>query len=408
MSDASEMGPEETPQTVRFEEAVVLADARGRARLEDFGDECFLEPMRKLLWSLEHEADLHPAGRVTMYERVVGSLVGRLSAQDYFNRHPEIEDEEIVQPTVIVGLARTGSTMMHRLLAADPEVYAVRWWECRAPCPYPGSDWRRDDPRIPDAYAEIEAILEAVPELASIHPWDAEGPDEEIMLLEHAFLSGVPDAFCNVPTYRRYVIDHDLRDGYAHVKRMLKFLQWQKKEAGRPAQRWVLKAPFHLGRVPQLVETFPDVRFVHTHRDPLETSPSIASLYASTWRSTSDPVDPLLVGEQCLDLWSWGISKCLADRDAGHEHRFIDVLYEETRKDPMPAIEHVYERLERPLTDAARREMARWGDENRRDKRASHDYTLEEFGYTEERILGAFSEYRRRFIEGRAESARAT
>jgi len=393
--------------SVRFEENVVLEEARRRARLDDYGDENFLDPMRRLLSSLDNEAALHAIGRVTMYERIVGSLVGRLSAQDYFNRHPEILDEEIVAPTVIVGLARTGSTMMHRLLSADPKVYAVRWWECRAPSPYPGSDWRRDDPRLRDAHAEIEAILEAAPELATIHPWDAEGPDEEIMLLEHAFLSGVPDAFCNVPSYRRFVMESDLRDGYAYTKRMLQFLQWQKNEAGHPAERWILKAPFHLGRIPQIVEFFPDAMIVQTHRDPIETSPSIASLYSSTWRTNSDEVDPLVVGEQCLDLWSWGISKCLADRDAGLEDRFIDVHYEDTRKDPMAVIAAIYDRLGRPFTEEAREAMKRWGDDNRRDKRAAHSYTLEEFGYTREKICEAFAGYRERFILGRGEAALA-
>ncbi len=389
---------------IRFEESAVLDEARRRAGLEDFGDALFLDPMRRLLSSLEEEANLHAIGRVTMFERIVGSLVGRLSAQDYFVRHPEILDEEIVAPTVIVGLARTGSTMMHRLLAADPAAYAVLWWECRAPCPYPNSDWRRNDPRIPDAYAEIEAILEAAPELAAIHPWDAEGPDEEIMLLEHAFLSGVPDAFCNVPSYRRFVIESDCRDGYAYTKRMIQFLQWQKKEAGHPAERWVLKAPFHVGRIPQLCEAFPDAKIVQTHRDPLETTPSIASLYYSAWKTTTEDPDPELVGEQCLELWSWGVGKCLADRAAGYEDRFVDVFYEDTRKDAMGEIESIYDQLGFELTDAARESMQRWGDENRRDKRAAHDYDLARFGLTREAIEEAFADYRARFIEGRAEA----
>jgi hypothetical protein len=392
-----------TPE-VRFEEEVVLNEARRRAGLDDFGDDLFLDPMRRLLDGLENEAHLHAVGRFTMFERIVGSLVGRLSAQDYFVRHPQILDEVIVAPTIIVGLARTGSTMMHRLLSADPKVYAVRWWECRAPSPYPGSDWRKNDPRIPDAHAEVKAILEAAPELATIHPWDPEGPDEEIMLLEHAFLSGVPDAFCNVPSYRRFVIESDLRDGYAYTLRMLQFLQWQKKEAGHVAERWILKAPFHLGRIQKLFEFFPDAMIVQTHRDPIETAPSIASLYCATWRTNSDDVDPLVVGEQCLELWSWGISKCLADRDAGLDDRFIDVLYEHTRKDPMHSIATIYERLGRPFTEEARESMKRWGDDNRRDKRAAHSYTLEEFGYTREGICEAFANYRERFIVGQAEA----
>lgn len=390
--------PEALPE-VRFETQIVLDEACRRAGLDDFGDALFLDPMRRLFASLEDEAGLHAICRATMYERILGSLVGRLSAQDYFNRHPEILDEVVVAPTVIVGLARTGSTMMHRLLSADPKVYAVRWWECRAPSPYPGSDWRNTDPRIQDAHTEVAAILEAAPELATIHPWDPEGPDEEIMLLEHAFLSGVPDAFCNVPSYRRFVMESDLRDGYAYMKRMLQFLQWQKKQAGHPAERWILKAPFHVARIPQIFEAFPDAMIVQTHRDPVETSPSIASLYSATWRTTTANVDPLLVGEQCLELWSWGIAKCLADRDAGYEDRFIDVQYEDTRKNPMDSIARIYERLDRPFSNEAREAMKLWGDENRRDKRAVHSYSLEEFGYTREGICEAFADYRARFIK---------
>lgn len=390
---------------VRFEEDFVLDEARRRAALDDFGDEDFREPMRRLLTSLEDEAQLNAVGRVTMFERVVGSLVVRLSAQDYFHRHPEILEEEICEPVVIVGLGRTGSTMMHRLLSADPRVYSVRWWECRSPSPYPGSDWRRADPRIPDAHAEVEAILEAAPELATIHPWDAEGPDEEVMLLEHAFLSYVPEAFCNVPSYSAYLTRQDMGPAYAYLKKMLQFLQWQKKEAGQERDRWILKAPFHVGWIDFVVDAFPDATFVQTHRDPLETIPSMASLYSATWSTNSDTVDGRLIGEQVLERWSWGIDRCLASRDAGQDHRFVDVQYEDNRRDPMHEIGRVYEHIGRPFTDEAREAMKQWGDENRRDKRGAHVYSLEEFGYTEEKIRDAFAHYRERFIAGRHEAS---
>ncbi|MAG32497.1 MAG: sulfotransferase [Deltaproteobacteria bacterium] len=394
----------DTQALVRFESETVLADAAARARLDDFGDEDFLEPMRRLLDAIENEAALHAIGRVTMYERVVGSLVDRLSAQEHMNRHPEILEEEIHEPIVIVGLGRTGSTMLHRLLAADPKVYSVRWWECRWPSPYPDSDWRRHDPRIPAAHREVKAILEAAPELETIHPWDPEGPDEEIMLLEHAFLSYVPEAFCNVPSYSDYITNHDLEAGYRYMKRMLQFLQWQKKEAGQDRERWILKAPFHIAWIDNVCRLFPDATIVQTHRDPIETMPSLASLYTSTWRTNSDRVDPHEVGRQILERWSWAISRGLASRDGGLENHFVDLLYEENRKDPMKGIARIYEKIGHPFTDAAREAMKQWGDENRRDKRGTHTYSLEEFGFIREAIDEAFRDYRERFILGRAES----
>ena len=106
---------------------------------------------------------------------------------------------------MIVGLARTGTTMLHRLLSADPGLYSARWWEVRFPAPFPGWDWRAPDPRIAEARAQVQWILEHQPVLAAIHPWDAEGPDEEIMLIEHSFLSHVPESGANVPSYRAWL-----------------------------------------------------------------------------------------------------------------------------------------------------------------------------------------------------------
>lgn len=386
------------PEEARFETESVLDAARARTGLEDFGDDDFLEPLQVLLDSLDREARLSPIGRATQHARIVGSLATRLSAQDYFARHPEILEEEIQAPLVIVGLARTGSTMLHRLLSADPEVYSVRWWECRSPAPYPGSDWREADPRIPDAHAEVEAILESTPILRTMHPWDAEGPDEEIMLIEHSFLSTVPESGAHVPSHRDYVTRHDLRAGYDYMKRMLQFLQWQKRQSGQDRQRWVLKAPFHLAYIEHLIRLFPDVRFVQTHRDPVETTPSISSMYSALWTLGSDEVDKHVVGHQCLERWSWALGRCLASRDAGAEDRFIDVLYDENRRHPMRSIERIYEFIDRPFTAAARHAMARWGEDNRRDKRGAHAYQLEEFGLTRAAIEQAFAEYSARYL----------
>jgi hypothetical protein len=396
----------ETPPPLRFEEGAVLEAAKAETGLDDFGEMDFLEPMRVLLESFDREAGLSEMGRAIQHARIVGSLKTRLIAQDAFRRHPEILEEKIEAPLVIVGLARTGSTMLHRLLSADPEAYSVRWWECRSPAPYDldAPDWRERDPRIADAHAEVEAILEATPELASMHPWDAEGPDEEIMLIEHSFLSTVPESNGNVPSHRDYVTRHDLRPGYAYLQKMLQFLQWQKKEVGPARRRWVLKAPFHLAYIENLIEIFPDVRFVQTHRDPVETIPSISSMYRALWSLGADHVDPHVVGAQCLERWSWALSRCLASRDAGAEDRFIDVLYEENRRDPMKSIERIYDFIGRPLTDEAREAMKRWGEENRRDKRASHEYRIEDFGFSRGDIERAFADYRERFIIGRAEA----
>ena len=257
----------------------VVAEANAKAGRDRFDDESFREALARLLTSLDREAGLSAVGRATQRARSVESLVLRHGLEQHEARHPEIRAEEVAAPLVIAGLARTGTTLLHRLLSVDPGLTAARWWEVRFPAPFPGFDWRGPDPRIAEAHAQVKWILENQPVLAAIHPWDAEGPDEEIMLMEHSFLSWVPESGANVPGYRAWLDAQDLRPAYTLLRRLLQFLQWQKRRRGERAGRWVLKAPMHLGFVDLLLETFPGAHVIQTHRDPLETLPSVASFY---------------------------------------------------------------------------------------------------------------------------------
>ena len=175
-----------------FDEVQVLAAAQSNTGLTDFGEDSFREPLSVLLRSLREEAPLNELGRITLRARIVESLETRLKTQNWITRHPEILDEVIDAPLVVVGLMRTGTTMLHRILASDPRHHAAMWWETRFPAPNRDMRWDEPDPRIPPAEAEVAAILAADPRQASIHPWDALAPDEEIMLLEQSFLSQAP------------------------------------------------------------------------------------------------------------------------------------------------------------------------------------------------------------------------
>ncbi|MFI5321492.1 MAG: sulfotransferase, partial [Myxococcota bacterium] len=164
----------------------LIADARAKTGLTDIGDEPWREALTVLAAALDREAKLHAIGRSVQRQRLVDSLAVRLTLVEACKRHPAILAERIDDPIVIVGLARTGTTMLHRLVSSDPGLYSARWWEVRFPAPFAGWDWRGPDPRIAEAHAQVRTILETMPALAAIHPWDAEGPDEEIMLMEHA------------------------------------------------------------------------------------------------------------------------------------------------------------------------------------------------------------------------------
>jgi hypothetical protein len=378
----------------------ILAEARARSGLRDFGDDDFQEPLRVLLDALDREARLHAGGRASQRARIVDSLATRLSAQDCFTRHPEILREEIREPLFVIALPRSGTTLLHRILAADPKVQAVLWWECRSPAPWPGSDWERgEDPRIADAHQQVEQILAARPELAAIHPWDPEGPDEEILLLEHSFLSHVPESGARIPSYNRWLDRQDLTPAYAYLKKLLQLLQWQKRRSGRGGERWVLKAPFHLGFLDALFAVFPDARIVQTHRDPLSTLPSIASMYAALWRLASDEVDEHEIGRHCLERFSRALARCLEARERLPAERFLDVDYRALVADPMKEVQRIYAFLGRALDPEAEAAMRRQLELHARDQRPAHEYDLGRFGYREDEVAAAFAGYRARFVD---------
>jgi hypothetical protein len=267
----------------------LLSAASAKTGLSDFGDKSFLEPMSVLIDALTNEASLSVGGIYGQYQRILDLLVNRLRVEDALKKHPQILDEKIENPVVIVGLPRTGTTMLHRIMASDSRFFAPLWYEVRNPALFPceETEWQPGsagkDPRITDAEEQVAVMLQLAPELLKIHPLDPVGADEEIMLLEHSFFSTTPPAFASVPSYTKWLQTHDNTPGYRYLKVLLQYLQWQKRQAGQNAQRWLLKAPHHLHNMKELFAVFPDAKVILTHRDPLQTIPSISSFHFTLW-----------------------------------------------------------------------------------------------------------------------------
>jgi len=241
-------------------------------------------------------------------------------------------------------------------------------------------------------------MLHLAPELLKIHPLDPVGADEEIMLLEHSFFSTTPPAFANVPSYTQWVQTHDNTPGYRYLKILLQYLQWQKKRAGQKAQRWLLKAPHHLHNMAELFAVFPDVKVILTHRDPLQTIPSISSFHFTLWKMAADNPDPVACGAQWSAMFARGMQMTMQFRDQ-HPDCFADVMYRDTVKAPFDVIEKVYAFIGMVLTDEARAAMHRWREDNKRENREAHEYTLQQFGFTEDGLKAQFANYRARYID---------
>lgn len=373
----------------------LLAEARRETALSRFDGPSIDEPLERLTRALRTEARLNDVGVHTWHARLLNTLTTRLRARDWFDRYPEILEEKLPPPVVILGLARTGTTLLHRLLATDPRFYAGAWWEVRFPVPT--LDDVSGEKRIAAAKAEVAGILQAMPEMAAIHPWDAMGADEDIMLIDQTLLSTTAESLAYVPTYRSWIHAQDLRAGYRYLLQLMKFLQWQKKRRGESADYWVLKTPMHLGYVEVISELMPGATFVQTHRDPIATIPSFASMIHMLWAMGSDSADPHEAGRQWSQTLEQHLNHCLDQRER-LPNRFIDVDFRDTVSAPVGVVERIYEGIGMPMTEATRAGVNAYMDTHPREGRPKHEYTLEEFGFTRAELEQRFKRYREKHI----------
>jgi hypothetical protein len=364
----------------RFVELTVeslLAAARRRTGLDDFGDPAFHEPFRRLLASIDAEARLHLFGRIAARHDLTGMLVNRLQMERDRRQHPDIAAEQIRRPLVITGLPRTGSTFLHGLLAQDPANRTPRHWELRFPSPPPDRLTYDVDRRIARAARDIRWFVRLAPRFPAIHPVGAQLPEECVVILSHAFLSFQFSSTWFVPSYQRWLDGADLMPAYRYHRQFLQHLQWRCR-----GERWLLKAPPHLRALPALFATYPDADVIWTHRDPTEVVASVTSLHVVLRQTFSHHVDPLRVGPEVAAMLADDIRCGVESRLGGcaPPERFFDVWYEDLVADPLAAVQRIYRHFDLPLSDAAERAMRSYLATHKKDGHGPHVYTLAEFG----------------------------
>lgn len=383
-----------------FDVDELVSDARRKEGLEDLGDEAGQSSWREplgVLCEAYAAADLHDVGRWILRSGLVHSLRQRLRVQAWVGRHPEILDERVEDPIVVVGMMRSGTTLVQRLLAADPAHRAALGWEVLEAAPRLDHDPTTPadaDPRRAKGLAREEQTREHAPELFAIHPMHALEAEEEIVFLADAFLSHVPESGAHVPEYRAWLDAQDLAPAYDHLHRVLQLLQWQKRHRGEATGRWVLKTPAHLGYLETLRARFPGLHVVHLHRDPQDTIPSGASLNTVLHRMHSDRVDPHRVGGEWLERMGWTHDRALDVRERWAADpaapRTTDISFREVVADPWPQLARVYADLGTDLGSTAEASMRAWLDRRPPDPRRPA-YTPEDFGLSRARIAERFA-----------------
>jgi len=378
----------------RMEADALIEQARRETGLEDFGDPGIEEGLGVLLEALENEARLHAVGRIAARRDVVHLLKNRLRLEADRQRWPGIARQQIRAPLFIVGMPRSGTTLLHGLLGQDPVCRVPRAWEVMHPSPPPAPHARGVDPRIARAEREMRWLDRLAPDFRVVHTVGAMQPQECIAITSHTFASARFHTTYWVPGYQAWLCRQDPGPVYAYHRRFLQHLHWR-----GDGERWVLKAPAHLFGLEALFRTYPDAAVVHTHRDPVQALASVASLSAVLQGAFSDRVDLPAIGQEVAERWHAGVERAwqVRERLAGLRERFFDVHYRDLAHDPMAVVRGVYAHFGWRLSEEARERMRHFLASNPKGKHGRHRYSLRTFGLDPERESRRFEAYRAHF-----------
>lgn len=356
--------------------------------LGDFGPADYEEGLEVYCRSVEHDAGLDMAGRRVVQSYLRRVMANRLLLVDYKKQHPETFADSLVPPLLVIGLPRTGSTFLHRLLAQDPAAFGPPAWLVWRPLPLrSGPDRRREL-----CMRAVEGMHKLSPALDRKHYQSTDEPEECYHLLDPSFRGGGLTMLCSAWGYMDWVRAQDLRPAYRMYREFLQIMQ-----QSAPGRRLTLKAPLHTPYLDCIVEEIPDVLLVQTHRDPVEVAGSLASLLYTMFGVSAPRQDPRRLGALAIDLMRWLFERSEAQR-AQLGLRVVDVRYRDLVSDPVGTARRVHEAHGLPWDGTVEEAIASGAGARRQHKQGRHRYRLEDFGLSAPAVADAFADYTAKYL----------
>ena len=346
--------------------------------LDDFGEGPHLDALQRLCTALEDEAQLSFLGRYLVRHQLLKGLLDQLHLQDWFRRHPEIADEKIEQPLIIIGMPRTGTTILHELMTLDAANRNPLFWEVAHPFPPPEKASYTTDARIQLHRRELDFSHYLMPEVQKMHRMGTQLPQECVAVTAYVFTSMLYNTIFYIPSYT-----HWLRHGTDHAaafrfhRRFHQLLQWRNKGA-----RWVVKSPAHLWMLPALLKEYPDARLVQTHRDPLRILSSLTSLSATLRQAYSTHIDTQVFAREWSDTCAWALNASLAARQSGiiQPERVADLQFRDFMQTPARCVQSIYDRFALPFPATMAADIDNYIAANPSDKHGGHQHSFADIG----------------------------
>lgn len=375
----------------RLDAEALMAAAVEQTGLDDFGPPSFREGLDVYSASVP-EAQLNDLGHAVVPGNIVGALANRLKVIDWAKTHPEVGDEQIEAPFVVVGIFRAGTTFLSYLLEKDARHRPLFGWEAQDSVPPPDPATVATDPRIEATVIGRQMLDSINPQIKVVQNEEPDGPTECIAVLNQDFKSLLWEALTNVPTYGAWLHGTDHASAYEYHRTVLQVLQ-----SGGVRGRWSLKSPHHVLHLDALTAVYPDARIVVMHRDPLVLSASVCSLISTLSGTFSDADHTAYIAEHWTDMLARSVAALNAFRDANPQVPIVDVQYAELVGDPLATMERVYGAFDDELTGQAADAMRAHVDSRPKGRFGTHRYDLDEFGLDGPALTERFADYVERY-----------
>lgn len=376
----------------RLEPDDIIEAAMARTGLSLEADDSAREPLRHYVAAAEAEANLNTVGRLAVRNMLVNSLSQRLRILHWCSRQPAAAIERIERPWIVIGLPRTGTSLLSLLLALDPGCRPLLQWEAARPMPPAQLADAGEDPRIALFNRDCGKAMRLNPALGALHPFGSLLAEECTALFMFSLRTIGMETIAFVPGYGRWLAGADMQPAYAIHKMVLQAFQ-----STQPTERWVLKSPNHLWHLEQLLSTYPDARIIWMHRDPAALVPSLASLNNAMQRPFVRMQQPGVVAEYWAEKIADGIARATRFDDSAAPGWCHHLHYDELMADPLGSVEKIYEKFDTPLTFLQRRRMQAWMRQRPQNLFGRHGYDARDFGWTPAQLHERYADYRQRY-----------
>jgi hypothetical protein len=348
-----------------------------------------VEGLRCLASALQSKGRYDSDALRSLQREITSRILADLNFSNDLLHYSGIAEVPVRRPLLVTGFGRTGSTLLHNLLALDPNARAPLLWELWTPSPPPRPETAATDPRIGIAQSRLDTFTAADPQILKIHPMAACAPDECHWMMRHSALTPmlyqVPEYWC----WLQRLSHSELEELYAHYRLQVQHLQLFDRR-----EHWVSKATTHLHFMPVLFKVFPEANVIRLHRDPCHAVPSLCSLVAGYRRLFTPRVDHHEVGTTILDMFVDHMKRSMNAPEL-NAHQIIDIRFEDLVADPIRAVRRIYAQFKYPYRPVFEQAMARHLDEERAAARPRHAYTLEQFGLSRAQVMERSAEYLR-------------